>query len=357
VNVEGTLVLANAHTEGSVFLSSAKIEGDFTCTNARFHVDSGIALDLGSAEITRSWRCSGASVLAEKSPDQSLFAESSRIGGDVFLRAGFTTYGVKLSGATIKGHLDMHSAVLGGFTAEEIHVDGSLNLNRSALSGVDLVAATVGSLSFEEAEIHPGSINLMNTKVERELNLTNLKVLPLKPAGENPWALDLTQATVGYLVDDSESWPDKGQLLLDGFVYGRFQGDRTPKTASQRLDWIRRQLRPEMPTWRERAHVFATQPYLQLAKVLREAGDDSGATQVLIGMERDRHRYGEYSGWRVLWPFYRLWGWILDATVGYGTGPGRAWYPACCLWLLARSSSGLAMGTAQSPPTTPYPTR
>src|SRR5216684_3885253 len=229
---------------------------------------------------------------------------------------------------------------LGSLVAEELHVDGGLNLNRSALFDVDLDEATVGSLTFKEAEIHPGrSISLMNAKVERELNLTNLKVLPLKPAGENPWALDLTQATVGYLHDDSKSWPDNGQLSLDGFVYGRFQGDETPRTARWRLDWIRRQLRPEMPTWRERvatvfkgvgagfsgqtspsgrphpsaaatpsgtptpgaaatssgdrskpAHVFATQPYLQLAKVLREAGDDPGATQVLIGMERDRHR-------------------------------------------------------------------
>ncbi len=370
VNVEGTLELENAHAEGGVFLRSAKIEGNFFCTNARFDVDSGTALDLVTAELTRSWACNGASLKVQKPPYWALNVESSRVGGDVFLSAS-NIDSVKLSGATIKGDLDMLRAALGSLVAEELHVDGGLNLNRSALFDVDLDEATVGSLTFKEAEIHPGrSISLMNAKVERELNLTNLKVLPLKPAGENPWALDLTQATVGYLHDDSKSWPDNGQLSLDGFVYGRFQGDETPRTARWRLDWIRRQLRPEMPTWRERvatvfkgvgagfsgqtspsgrphpsaaatpsgtptpgaaatssgdrskpAHVFATQPYLQLAKVLREAGDDPGATQVLIGMERDRHRYGEHSGWRLLWPFYRLWGWILDVTVGYGYRP------------------------------------
>jgi hypothetical protein len=345
VNVDGALALDNVHAEGGVFLRSANIEGNFTCNSARFDVDGGTALDLGTAELKRSWYCIGASVRTRKPPYWTLFAESSRVGGDVFLRNSVID-SVKLSGASIKGDLDVSSAKLGLLMAEVIHVDGDILLNRST-AGVDVVEGTVGgSLIFKEATIPAGGyIHLRGAKVARELNLTELAFLPLE--GRDPWDLDLTEVAVGYLVDDSKSWPDSGRLWLDGFVYGRFQGDKTPRTASQRLDWIRRQLRPDMSSGRPRpsaaatpsgtpppsavansggieskpTHVFATQPYLQLAKVLREAGDDPGATQVLIAMERDRHRYGEYSGWRVLWPFYRLWGWILDATVGYGYRP------------------------------------
>jgi len=109
--------------------------------------------------------------------------------------------------------------------------------------------------------------------------------------------LDLRSARVGALSDDADSWPAPGNLLLDGFVYERItdappadeskkydqkyisskeyrQKYRSPTRAAERLAWISRQT------------AFTPQPYRQLAKVLREMGDDDGSREVLYEMER-----------------------------------------------------------------------
>jgi hypothetical protein len=118
-------------------------------------------------------------------------------------------------------------------------------------------------------------------------------------------SLDLIDASVGALVDDEKSWPSKGNLFLDGFVYGHLSG-KSPRDAKTRLKWL------------ERQDPFRPQPYRQLAKVLREAGDDSGARNVLFGMER-RRRQVEDRSW-----YARAWGWLLKWTIGYGFHPGWA---------------------------------
>ena len=60
---------------------------------------------------------------------------------------------------------------------------------------------------------------------------------------------------------------------------------------------------------------FHTQPYRQLAKVLRDSGDDAGATEVLIEMEDRRYAgYGRTDAWL---------GAFLNATIGYGHKPLR----------------------------------
>ena len=79
-------------------------------------------------------------------------------------------------------------------------------------------------------------------------------------------------ASVRVLADDMNSWPVRGNLKLEGFVYGRMIG-RAPTDAKSRLDWLSRQ------------SSFARQPYHQLAKILRDDGNVTGAQQVLFEME------------------------------------------------------------------------
>src|SRR5208283_4903961 len=77
--------------------------------------------------------------------------------------------------------------------------------------------------------------------------------------------------------DDRTRWPKQDELLLDGFVYGRIASDGQVD-VTKRLDWLR--LQPRAP--------FRQQPYLQLAKVLRESGDLDGSLRVLEEMEELR---------------------------------------------------------------------
>jgi hypothetical protein len=185
-----------------------------------------------------------------------VIADGANVKGGLFLRDGFHAKGeVRLLGAQIAGDLDCSSGKFGSIRVQRATVAGGLFWR-----GVETAETTT---------------------------------------------LDLTNASAGSLIDDEKSWPAKGKLFLDGFVYGHISGD-SPRDAETRLRWL------------ERQDPFTPKPYRQLAKVLREAGDDSGARKVLFEMER-RRRGAEDRSW-----YTWLWGCVLRLTVGYGVYPLRA---------------------------------
>jgi hypothetical protein len=59
-----------------------------------------------------------------------------------------------------------------------------------------------------------------------------------------------------------------------------------------------------------------SQPYRQLAKILRASGDDPGATEVLIASDELDYRRCGLPG--------RIWGAFLNTTIGYGYQPLRS---------------------------------
>jgi hypothetical protein len=130
---------------------------------------------------------------------------------------------------------------------------------------------------------------------------------------QNGASVDLSGAHVGILLDEEKSWPEQGNLLIDGFTYDGF-GAGSPLDVQSRLRWI--SLQPPVQGG------FRPQPYRQLAKVLRESGDDTGAIEVLIA-QQDAHFRN--SNWLV-----RAWAQFLKITVAYGYRPLRT-----VLWSLA----------------------
>jgi len=121
--------------------------------------------------------------------------------------------------------------------------------------------------------------------------------------------LDLRSARVGALDDEEKSWPKPGNLLLDGFTYDGIYG-AAPTDATNRIAWLSLQ-----PT-----NQFLPQPYEQLASVLRRAGHEDDAREVLIAENRDRA--GRVKGFRPI----RCWYWLLDETIRYGYRPWRAFW-------------------------------
>jgi hypothetical protein len=116
--------------------------------------------------------------------------------------------------------------------------------------------------------------------------------------------LDLRNAAVLAIVDEERSWPKKENLKLDGLVYARIS--ESAADAKTRLGWL------------SRLNRFTLQPYQQLAKVLREAGDASGSGQVLFEMEDQLRRQ------KVRPMYMRFWNWVLRVTIGYGQKSARA---------------------------------
>jgi hypothetical protein len=208
---------------------------------------------------------------------------------------------VRLLGAQIGGDLDCSGGAFKNPGALALSADGAsvkgeafLTDRTSAESEVRLLGAQIG-----------GNLDCRGGRLS-EVTAQNAAIRgTLFWQGVEATSLDLMNASAGSLVDDEKSWPSKGKLFLDGFVYGHISGD-SPRDAKTRLRWL------------ERQDPFRPKPYRQLAKVLREAGDDSGARKVLFEMER-RRRQVEDRSWHA-----RLWGWLLKSTIGYGFYPWRA---------------------------------
>jgi len=200
---------------GEVFIIGSQIEGDLDCGAGEFNNPAISDTSIGG---------------------RALSAHRVSVGGNVFLREGFSSNGeVSFSGASIDGNFEGTSAKF----------QGELNLESATVKG----ALMLGSIKEPE----------------------NLK-------------LTLTNASLGALADDAAGWPKAGGLFLDGLDYGRFSGP-APKDCKNRLKWLALQ------------EPFLPQPYRQVAKVLKGEGEAAGSVEVLYEMER-RVRARDVRWWR-----------------------------------------------------------
>jgi hypothetical protein len=158
---------------------------------------------------------------------------------------------------------------------------------------------------------------------------------------------------VATLVDDLPSWPEKA-LNLDGFRYERIAAS-SPLDAKSRIAWLDRQL-PELLV----GQWTALQPWIQLAKVLREQGHFRDAAEVDIAREDRLRAAGKVADRSALKKWLRAWGklgpdgrftsffsvvarlddyvawalhWLYGRFSGYGHRPMRIVYSALFIWL------------------------
>jgi hypothetical protein len=236
----------------------------------------------------------------------------AHVRGDVFLTDGFHAKGeVQLVGASIDGGLScakgtFHPPKGIALDAEGAHIGKGVLLGEGfhADGEVRLVGASIGySLICTEGVFHnPTGVALDATRIEvsGDVDLRGWFRVEGEMSFENGHA--------GRLFDDDYFWLYLiGRLRLDGFVYTSIASG--PMSATDRLPfWI--DLQPARP--------FRPQPYLQLAKVLRESGHEADAKQVLIAKERARRKHGDLS-WQG-----RFWNWLLWVTIRHGYQPWRA---------------------------------
>jgi hypothetical protein len=291
--VHGDLNLANGfHASGETRIETAKVEGDLNGNGASFHYSSS-----SLSEYSESLK-------------PALVLDESTIGGSVDFSFGFRAEGaVLIREALVAGDLDMHRAELsnphnvalqayfssfdtvslGNPTQGPFEADGLVELSvatmRSALMVRDarLLGAPGDGHGFVASGMRTPALLWQNVELH------------------NGAIFDLSNARVGILLDDRESWPQAGNLLIDDLTYDNF-GAGAPADARTRLQWI--SLQPG---------AFRPQPYRQLAKVLADRGDDAGATRVRIAAED--LRYASRG------PLARVWGGFLKWTIGYGHRP------------------------------------
>jgi hypothetical protein len=293
---------------------------------------------LPNTDVTGQLSFSGAKLIGTDGHGNALVGDLMRVSGSVFLDKGFTAAGaVRLPETDITGSLTCRSAKLTGtdvngnaLVGDGMKVGGSVFLDKefTAAGAVSVPGARIGgSLSLDGAELaKPIALQASGVRI----------------GGQLAWAprwlvqglVELARAAVHRLDDDwslpHAHWPPAGQLRLAGFTYDGF-GGRKQASSQQRLDWIRHSHRPAMST---APKGFAAQPYEQLARVYRQAGQETEARQVAIARRSDRRRHASLTRRQ------KLGNWLLGQD-------HQAWLsaPACdraaCCGLCCGAAGGL----------------
>ncbi|NEN88231.1 MAG: hypothetical protein F6K48_04580 [Okeania sp. SIO3H1] len=359
IEVKASVLLSYGFiAKGKVILSGATIGGQLYCSQGRFYNKEGaeeIALSADNIEVNadvfmrNGFRAdgevslSGATIGGQLScsaghfsnPGKyALFAQNIEVKTNIILGYGFKAEGeVDLTAANIKGNLNCTHGNFSNekgnvLSAEGINVDGDIILDRGTFEGkIYLVSArvddTLSMVKIQEKVNFPLLLFILYFFIKSINNYRIALLLQKKyqrieseykrrESASHYMKLDLQFARIGRLRDDEQSWPQKKNLNLDGFIYQKFGADdandniKVPKDSKTRLKWLR--LKPE--------NEFFPQTYEQLAEVLKKEGDTDAATEILIHKERDiRPKLNWLS---------QFWNYFLDITIVYGYKPTRA---------------------------------
>jgi hypothetical protein len=264
---------------------------------------------------------------------------------------------LSLAGSTVTGSIDLCDARIGG----NLDLDGAtLRRPGGVALGADRLSVT-GNLTARYGFTAEGELLLVHSRIGSQLNLTGAELrnpggFALHLGGARVGSLWLTFATrpVGRvrlsslqaesIFDDPASWPV--ELDLIGCTYTMLiarkpSGPNTPLplvpvTVRQRLDWLRRS--PEG---------YVPQPYEQLAEVYRRSGQEVEARRVLLERQRRRRATLRLPG--------RLFGYLVDALVGYGYRTWLAGFWLLGFWVLGTVSFTLDPSTPRNPAEAPTP--
>lgn len=293
-----------------------RVDGVLRMTRSRFR---GV-VRLAGAKISGSLFMEGAEIIAPDAEEPVLQLNQAAVGDD--LRAvGLRTQGqIRLSGASVAGSVDLNTA----------------HLSNPGGSAVDAeILAVEGNVLVREAHVE-GWVGLRGARIAGRLDLSHTT---LSNPG-NP-ALLASSSTMGNS-GCARARPCRGDsccAVRRSTSCGwsrRCCRTRSPSPASP----TPRSSRTSPPTMRltmlERdGDGYVPHAYEELAAAYRRVGDDYAARNVQLAKQR---RLRGTLRW-----YYRIWGYVQDATVGYGFRPLRA-----CAWLLSLLAIGsLAYGLHQ----------
>jgi hypothetical protein len=253
-----------------------------------------------------------------------VLADVLNVRGDLYLRGFTANEFFHLAGATIGGDLDCTGANFSALQGSHLEQIGMMALNAAGIKVAGDVLLT-RAVDKNRDFCVDGNIDLSGARIEGDLKCDygnfRGKLICRRAVVNGIWywtnivpsketEVDLSDASIGAISHNRDSWLKLADLRLDGCTYKRFL-DPVPgpvPPVSERLEWVRKQ------------QAFARQPYRQLADVLRDDGNDQGAREVLFEMEEDRRRKTT--------PESRLVGflnWVLKITIRHGYSPAHIW--------------------------------
>ncbi|MFF4501527.1 membrane-associated oxidoreductase [Streptomyces sp. NPDC001401] len=284
VRVEGVLRLTGCRIRGPVRLGGAHIAG---------------AIFMDRAELS--------------APDETVLELNHVTIGDDLWAPGLRTEGeVRLNGAEVAGSIRLNDARLerpgrAVLDAETLTVQGDVLMRKVRTRGwIGLRGARIGGrLELSHARLsNPGDAALRASSC-------TIGELWLRKGPPMEGDLNLRRAQIEVLFLEPQKLPT--QVFLSDLVYTSL----TPHVpAEHRLPMLERD-----------GDGYVPHAYEQLATSYRRVGDDHAARMVQLAKQR---RLRSTRAW-----YGRLWGYVQDATVGYGFRPLRA-----AVWLLSLLAIG-----------------
>jgi hypothetical protein len=329
------LEAARVHTEGDLHLPRCRFAGGIRLTDAQIGTD----LLLNQAVVHQDR--AGRSIAADgMTVGQDLQAELLQAHGEFSLRSAKIGVSLSLRGARLAG-----AQARFALNAPQLTVERTLYLTPAGVGGLLSGVTPARGTRVQPFECRGGvrlddgrfgdAVDLERARFsftdEQELSLRRVQTPELRFLGERPprGKVVLSGARIVTLVDRASSWPGPGSLHMGGFVYENLV-PRGPFPLTGRLDWVAAATAEYNP-----------EPYERLAAVLREAGEDEDAREVLLAKQRRRRETLPLAA--------KLVGYVQDWTVAYGYRPGRAAVWMAVLW----AAGSLAFAHAGRPPATP----
>lgn len=336
LSVKGPVILDNAKTAGEVNFIGANIGGQLSCEGAELNNPAGHAfaadvlstkeglylnkvcakgeVRLLGANIGGQLACDGAEIenlAGHAFSADSIFTKGSFIFKNVKAKGTVRLIGADINGQLLLNNVEIDSPKDKAIVADGLSVERGLLLREVKVNGeVSLLGANIGiQLSCSDVKLeNPGgdALNAQNLLVKGSFFFE-----PAVLKGR----LVLLHANVEQFIDAKESWPEQGNLYIDGFEYGALA---SYNNADDRLQWLRLQAKEP----------FSVQPYEHLARVFRKIGHESDARKVLIAKQDDLRKYGKLS------PLAKAWNFFLGLTVGHGYRPWRAVMGIICMWFI-----------------------
>ncbi|MES4888516.1 oxidoreductase [Streptomyces sp. NPDC096012] len=327
------LEAARVHTEGDLHLPRCRFQNGVRLTDA--HIGTDLLLNQAIVYRDRS----GRSIAADgMTVGQDLQAELLESHGELSLRGAKVGVSLSLRGAKLANPYSRLALNAPQLTVERTLYLTPAGVGSPLLSGTTPARGTRiqpfecrGGVRLDDGRFGD-AVDLQRARFtlteDQELSLRRVQTPELRFLCDKPQhgKVALSGARIVNLVDRAGSWPEAGNLHMAGFAYENLvpQG---PFPLTRRLDWVS-----------AATAEYAPEPYERLASVLRAAGEDEDAREVLLAKQRRRRETLPLAG--------KLWGFVQDWTVAYGYRPGRAAVWMAVLW----AAGTLTFAHADHPP-------
>lgn len=354
VEVTNNVLLTEGfHSDGEVLFRDARVGGGFRTDGGLFQYGPGAnhGANSGNALGCDRMKVNGTIFL-------STAAAPSTFKGEVGLAGAFSGSNIECDAGTFDnpGQFAIRAdrvTAMGTITFRKgFSANGTVHFPNSKMQALDCTsgsfrasgevavnaegATVLGPIVFDKSDTDSGTIQLRGIEAgDVTFQVCKLSSLDLRHARiqrafrwksvKSPHAtiLDLRHASCGSIEDEDASWPNYGNLHLDGFTYGGFTN--SPTDVKARLRWARLD-RSNPP-----------QPYKQLASAYASMGDTRNSRETLFYLEELLHRRQlDSTSSRIYKPLLALWKFWLKWTIGYGYKLERAF-----IWMSLLTVVGL----------------